>query len=166
MSSVLLLYFVFCVTWLSEDWGQGKGIFEQGTGNAAVHKVVHMLLYCKNFIGMNIKIIYADSSEFPKKCPCACLHLPVLILSVDSDWLISIKVSQSLTGNRNYFYLRQSWLNFDQVSQSGGYTIKVCKSKSVKVTWSNFDQINFDSVNRLWYKQQNGAKLQQGRQIM
>ena len=30
---------------------------------------------------------------------CICLHLPVLILSVDSDWLISIKVGQSLTGN-------------------------------------------------------------------
>ena len=78
-----------------------------------------------------------------------CLHLPVLILLVDSDWLISIKVGQSLTGNRNYFYLRQSWSNFDQVRQSGVYTIKVSKSKSVKVTWSNFDQVNFDSVNRL-----------------
>ena len=64
---------------------------------------------------------------------CICLHLPVLILSVDSDWLNSIKVGQSLTGNRNYFYLRQSWSNFDQVCQSGVYTIKVSKSKSVKV---------------------------------
>ena len=73
----------------------------------------------------------------------------MLILLVDSDWLISIKVGQSLTGNRNYFYLRQSWSNFDQVRQSGVYTIKVSKSKSVKVTWSNFDQVNFDSVNRL-----------------
>ena len=51
--------------------------------------------------------------------------LPVLILSVDSDWMISIKVGQSLTGNRIYFYLRQSWSNFDQVHQSGVYTIKV-----------------------------------------
>ena len=101
-----------------------------------------MLLCCKNLIGMNIKIIYADSSEFPAKCPCACLHLPVLILSVDSDWLTSFKVGQSLTGNRNYFYLRQSWSNFDNVHQSGVYTIKVCKSKSVKVTWSNFDQVD------------------------
>ena len=56
----------------------------------------------------------------------------MLILSVDSDWLISIKVGkssikvgQSLTGNRNYFYLRQSWSNSDQVRQSGVYTIKV-----------------------------------------
>ena len=78
-----------------------------------------------------------------------CLHLPVFILLVDSDWLISIKVGQSLTGNRNYFYLRQSWSNFDQVHQSGVYTVKVSKSKSIKVTWSNFDQVNFDSVNRL-----------------
>ena len=52
---------------------------------------------------------------------CICLHLPVLILSVDSDWLISIKVGQSLTGNRN---VRQNEL---------GQT----------------DQVNFDSVNRL-----------------
>ena len=80
---------------------------------------------------------------------CICLHLPVLILLVDSDWLISIKIGQSLTGNRNYFQLRQSWSTFDQVRQSGVYTIKVFKSKSVKVTWSNFDQVNFDSVNRL-----------------
>ena len=80
---------------------------------------------------------------------CICLHLPVLILSVDSDWLISIQVGQSSTGNRNYFYLRQSWSNFDQVRQSGVYTVKVSVSKSVKVTWSNFDQVNFDSVNRL-----------------
>ena len=78
-----------------------------------------------------------------------CLHLPVLILLVDSDWLISIKVGQSLTGNRNYFPWRQSWSNFDQVRQSGFCTIKVSKSKSVRVTWSNFDQVNFDSVNRL-----------------
>ena len=70
---------------------------------------------------------------------CICLHLPVLILLVDSDWLISIKVGQSLTGNRNYFYLRQTLTKF----------VKVSKSMSVKVTWSNFDQVNFDSVNRL-----------------
>ena len=82
---------------------------------------------------------------------CTCLHLPVIILSVDSDWLISIKVGQSLTGNRNDFYLCQSWSNFDHVRQSGVDTIKVSKSKSVKVTWSNFDQVNFDSVNRLLY---------------
>ena len=80
---------------------------------------------------------------------CICLHLPVLILLVDSDWLISMKVGQSLTRNRNYFYLRQNWSNFDQVRQSDVDTIKVSKSKSVKVTWSNFDQVNFDSVNRL-----------------
>ena len=82
-------------------------------------------------------------------CMCICLRLPELILSVDSDWLIFIKVGQSLTGSRNYFYLRQSWSNFNQVRQSGVYTIKVSKSKSVKVTWSDFDQVNFDSVNRL-----------------
>ena len=80
---------------------------------------------------------------------CICLHLPVLILLVDSDWLISIKVGQSLTGNRNYFYLCQSWSNFDQVSHSGVYTMKVSKSKFVEVTWSNFDRVNFDSVNML-----------------
>ena len=108
-----------------------------------------MLLYCKNLIGMIIKIIYADSSEFPAKCPCAFVYICLIILSVDSDWLISIKAGQSLTGNRNYFYLRQSWSNFDQVCQSGVYTINVSKSKSVKVTWSNFDQVNFDSVNWL-----------------
>ena len=102
-------------------------------------------------LGMNMKTIYADSSEFPAKCPCAFIynHLPVLILSVDSDWLISIKLGQSLTGNRNYVYLCQSWSNFDQVRQSGVYTITVSKSKSVKVTWSNFDQVNSDNVNRL-----------------
>ena len=89
-----------------------------------------MLLYYKNLIGMNIKVINADSSEFSAKCPH--LHLPVLILSVDSDWLISIKVGQSLTGNRNYFYLRQSWSNFDQVRQSGVYTIKVSNQSPSK----------------------------------
>ena len=77
---------------------------------------------------------------------CICLHLPVSVLLMDSDWLISLKVGQSLTGNRNYFCLRQSWSNFDQVRQSGVYTIKVSKSKSVKVTWSNFAQVNCDSV--------------------
>ena len=80
---------------------------------------------------------------------CICLHVPVLILSVDSDWLIPFKVLQSLTGNRNYFYLRQSWSNFDQVRQSGVFAITVSQSKTIKVTWSNFDQDNFDSVNRL-----------------
>ena len=80
---------------------------------------------------------------------CLSLYLPVLILLVDSEWLISIKVGQSLAGNSNYFYLRQSWSNLDQVHQSGVYTIKDSKSKSVKVTWSNFDQVNFESVNRL-----------------
>ena len=36
-------------------------------------------------------------AEFPANCPCVfCLHLPELILSVDYDWLISIKVFQSL----------------------------------------------------------------------
>ena len=112
--------------------------------------VVHMLLYCTNLVGMYMKIFYADSSKFPTNCPCVFVcNLPVLISLVDSDWLISIKVGQSLTENRNYFYLHQSWSNFDQVRQSGFYTIKVSKSKSVKVTWSNFDQVNFDSVNRL-----------------
>ena len=47
--------------------------------NASLDKglVVHMLLYCKNLIGMNIKIFYADSSEFPAKCPYAfvCIYL-------------------------------------------------------------------------------------------
>ena len=63
---------------------------------------------------------------------CICLHLPVLILSVDSDWLISIKVVESLTGNRNYFYLHQSWSNFDQVRQIGVYTIKVSNQSPSK----------------------------------
>ena len=82
---------------------------------------------------------------------CICLHLPVLILSVDSDWLISIKVGQSLIGNRNYFYLRQRWSNFDQVRQSGvySYTIKVSNQSPSNWTWSDFEQVNFDSVNRL-----------------
>ena len=86
---------------------------------------------------------------FRQMSMCICLHLPVLILLVYSDWLISIKVGQSLTGNKIFFYLHQSWSNFDQVRQRGVYTIKVSKSKSVKVTLSNFDQVNFDSVNRL-----------------
>ena len=86
---------------------------------------------------------------------CICLHFPVLL---DSDWLISITVGQSLTGNRNYFYLCQSWSNFDQVRQNSVYTIKVSKSKSVKVTWSKFDQVNFDSVNRLLHVHDNTHK--------
>ena len=61
---------------------------------------------------------------------CICVH--VIFLSVDSDWLISIQVGQSLTGNRNYFYLRHSWPNFYQVRQSGVYTIKVSKSFKVR----------------------------------
>ena len=82
-----------------------------------------------------------------------CFYLPVLILSVDSDWLISIKAGQSLTWNRNYFYLRQSWSNFDRVRQSGVYTIKVSNQSPPKWNWSNFDKVNFDSVNRLLSKQ-------------
>ena len=35
--------FCFCNLYLSEEgWGQGKGVFGQGTGCAAAHKVVHM----------------------------------------------------------------------------------------------------------------------------
>ena len=67
--------FCFCNLYLSEGWGQGKGVFGQGTGCAAAHKVVHMLLYYKNLIGMSIKIICADSSEFPAKCPCAYVYI-------------------------------------------------------------------------------------------
>ena len=68
--------FCFCNLYLSEEgWGQGKGVFGHGTGCAATHKVVPMLLYYKNFIGMNIKIINADSSEFPTKCPCAFVYI-------------------------------------------------------------------------------------------
>ena len=69
---------VFCFfnLYLSEEgWGQGKGVFGQGTGCAAAHKVVHRLLYYKNLIGMNIKIIYADLSEFPAKCPCTFVYI-------------------------------------------------------------------------------------------
>ena len=36
---------------------------------------------------------------------CICLHLLVLILSADSNWLISITVLQTLTGNRINLYL-------------------------------------------------------------
>ena len=82
----------------------------------------------------------ADSSE----CFAKSLSVLVLILSVFSDWLNSIKVLRTLTGNRNYFYLRQ-------VRQSGVYTSKVSKSKSIKVTWTKFDQNGFDSVNGLSY---------------
>ena len=68
------------------------------------------------------------------KCICLHLHVPILILSlilsVDSDWLIPIKVLETLTVNRNYFCSHQSWSNFDQVRQSGVYTIKVSQSKS------------------------------------
>ena len=68
--------FCFCNLCLSEEgWGQGNGVFGQGTGCAATHKVVYMLLYYKNLIGMNIKIINADSSEFPAKCPCAFVYI-------------------------------------------------------------------------------------------
>ena len=66
----------FCNLYLSEEgWGQGSGVFGQGTGCAAVHKVVHMLLYYKNLIEMNIKIINADSSEFPTKGACAFVYI-------------------------------------------------------------------------------------------
>ena len=64
---------------------------------------------------------------------CICLLLPILILSVDSDWLISITVIQTLTGNRNYYHSLQSWSNFDHVRQSGIYTIKVDQSDSNKL---------------------------------
>ena len=73
--------FVICILcyMIIRGWGQDKYVFGQGTaaGCVAVHKVVHMLLYCKNLIGMNIEIFYADSSEFPTKCPCAlvCIYL-------------------------------------------------------------------------------------------
>ena len=81
---------------------------------------------------------------------CFCLHLPALILSVDSDGLVSIKILQTLIGNRNYFYSVKVWSNFDQDHQNGVlYTIKISVSKSIKVTCSNFDQSDFDSVNGL-----------------
>ena len=42
--------------------------------------------------------------------------------------------------------------NFYQVHQSGIYVIKVTQSKSIKGTWSKFDQHDFDSVNVFsWY---------------
>ena len=83
----------------------------------------------------------ADSSDFFCQISMSiCLNFLVLIFSVDSDWLISIKVLQTLTGNRNYFYSHQNCSNFDLVHQSGVYAIKVSQSKSIKVTWTNFDQ--------------------------
>ena len=58
--------FVICILWLSEEgWGQGKGIYGQGTGCADIHKVVHMLFYCKNLIGMNIKLSTLILQNFP-----------------------------------------------------------------------------------------------------
>ena len=58
-------------------------------------------------------------------------------------------ISGRLPDDPGGFTCMQSWSNFDQVRQRGVYTIKVSKSKTVKVTLSNFDQVNFDSVNRL-----------------
>ena len=59
--------FVICIY---QKKAGDKGVFGQGTGCATAHKVVHMLLYYKNLIGMNIKIINADSSEFPVMSMC------------------------------------------------------------------------------------------------
>ena len=67
---------------------------------------------------------------------------------MDSNWQIPIKLLQTLTGNRNDFYSRQSWSNFDQVRQSGVYTIKVSQEKSIEVTWTNLIKMT-DSVNGL-----------------
>ena len=76
--------------------------------------------------------------NFPPNVHVHIYILPVIILSVDSDWLISIKIGQSLTGNRNYFYLCQSRSNFDQVSQKWSLhyqslQIKVRQSDLVKL---------------------------------
>ena len=70
----ILCYMIIGTLGTRQRWGQGKGVFGQGTDSAAVDKVGHMLLHCKNLIGMNIKIIYADSSEFPAKWPCAFVY--------------------------------------------------------------------------------------------
>ena len=125
--------------------GQGKGVFGQGTGCAAVHKLYATLLqeFERNEYKNNLRWVFRISRQMSM-----CICLPMLTLSVDSVWPISSKVVKVwLHGNRNYFYLLQNRTNFDQVRQSGVYTIKVSKSKSVRVTLSNFDQVNFDSVN-------------------
>ena len=117
--------FVICI-YQKKAGDKATGVFGQGTGCAAAHKVVHMLLYYKNLIGMNIKIINANSSEFPAKCPCVLVYI---YLCKFYQWLLSgwfpSKLVKVWLENRNYFYLRQSWSNFDQVRQIGVYTIKV-----------------------------------------
>ena len=119
--------FVICILCyrLSGSWGQGKCIFGQGTGCVTFHKVVHMLFHCKNLIGMNIKIFYADTSEFPAKCLCAfvCIYPCYWILT---GWFLSklvkvwpeigiisicVKVGQTLTKSVKVVFTLSKFLN-------------------------------------------------------
>ena len=67
--------FVICIYPKKAGDNANMSLDGQGTGCATTHKVVHMLFYYKNLIGMNIKIINADSSEFPTKCPCTFVYI-------------------------------------------------------------------------------------------
>ena len=67
--------FVFCI-YEKKAGDKAKVSLDKGLhGCDAAHKVVHMLLYYKNLIGTNIKIINADSSEFPAKWSCAFVYI-------------------------------------------------------------------------------------------
>ena len=65
--------FVICI--YQKKAGDKAKVSLDEIGCAAAHKVVHMLLYYKNLIGMDIKIINADSSGFPAKFPCAFVYI-------------------------------------------------------------------------------------------
>ena len=107
-----------------------KGDFGQGAGFVAVHKLVHMLLYIKNRLSWFFRISHQMSMNI-------CLLLPILILSVDSDWLISTKVHQTLTGNMILFYSIKLW-------QSPSKWCLHCQSFPIKV--------NQNDLVKVWLK--------------
>ena len=99
-----------------------------------------MLLYIKN---LNY------SADFQNFLPTVCVHFFYIYLYEFYQWiLIGWFPSKSLKPWREIGFI-SIWY-FDQVYKSGVYTNKVSQSKSIKVTWSKFDQSDFNSVNQPW----------------
>ena len=109
LSSVVRLWFVFFfyTIILSESWGQVKSPWTSDW----LHRRPQSSACHATSLQELTQLILQSVCQMSM---CICLHLPVFILSVESDWLISIKILQSLTGNRNYFYSGKLWADFDQ----------------------------------------------------
>ena len=116
----LCFAFVICILWLSEEgWGQGRGIFGQGTGCADIHKVVHMLFYCKNLIGMNIKLSTLILQNFP---PMA--NVDQILYEASLGWgKACIRFQNKLDQNSGFHGNRNHLLTYNGVNDVSTFSV-------------------------------------------